>query len=402
VGKELNVGTLIEGSVRKAGNRVRITTQLIDTTTEGHIWAQNYDRQLEDVFAIQSEIAERVATELKVRLLDPEKRVIEKKATEDTEAYTCFLQGMQLIYEDEEAPLQHALKLFEQAVTRDPTFSRAYEGIAECYNKLGNDGYIQWSEAIEKGKAAAIRALELDPDQAEAHCILSRMMFMGDESPAIRRTELLRSLELNPNLAEAHWALAQEAGSSGNGDEMVTAAEKAYQLDPLSPDVIRLLGISYFYMGREDEMLNHAKKTLHLNRYGTYRYMFDYYASKGNYDEAAKMLKDMERIGPTLEHTYLNRGYLAAITGDSKTAREMIDKLDETHKPGWARSSSAGMIYLALGEIDKFFYYMFMAVGDGTVPITTLRYNPLLAKARSDPRFAEIFRRAGAPYAPNR
>jgi TolB-like protein len=398
IARELVVESIVEGSVRKAGNRVRVTAQLINGATEGHLWSEHYDGSLDDIFAVQSEIAEKVAGELKVQLLETQRQTVEKKPTENTEAYIDFLQGMQLVYEDEEAPLLHALKLFEQAASKDPNFSRAYVGIARCYNELGNDGYIQWSEAIAKGKAAATRALEIDPEQAEAHTALSRMMFMGDESPEIRRTELLRALELNPNLAEAYWALAQEAGSSGNGDEMVSASEKAYKLDPLSPDVIRLLGISYFYLGREDQMLNHARKTLHLNRYGTHRYLFDYYVSKRNYQEAEMELKEMERIGPTLEFTYLNRGYLAAVMGDNKTAREMIDKLDATHKPGWARSSSAGIIYLALGEIDRFFEYMFMAVGDGTVPITMLRYNPLVAKARSDPRFAEIFRRAGAPY----
>jgi len=402
IAKELLVGSIVEGSVRKAGNRVRVTAQLISGATEGHLWSEHYDGNLDDIFAVQSEIAEKVAGELKVQLLEAQRKTVEKKPTANTEAYIDFLQGMQLVYEDEEAPLLHALKLFEQAASKDPNFSRAYVGLARCYNTLGNGGYMLWNEAVEKGTAAAKRALEIDPDLAEAHCVLSRMMFMGDENPAIRRTELLRAMELNPNLAEAYWGLAQEAGTAGDGDEMVSACEKAYQLDPLSPVIIRLLGIAYFYMGRDDEMLNHAKKTLHLNRYGTHRYLFDYYASKGNLEEADRELKEMEKIGPTLEYTYLNRGYLAAIRDDSKTAREMIDKLDATHKPGWARSSSAGMIYLALGEIDKFFYYMFMAVGDGTAPMTTLRYNPLVAKARSDPRFPEIFRRAGVPYSPSK
>jgi adenylate cyclase len=401
IAKELVVESIVEGSVRKAGNRVRVTAQLINGATEGHLWSEHYDGSLDDIFAVQSEIAEKVAGELKVQLLETQRHTVEKKPTENTDAYIDFLQGMQLLYEQEEAPLLHALKLFEQAASKDPNFSRAYMGLARCYSNLGNDGYMQWNEAIAKGMAAAKKALEIDADQAEAHSALSRIMFMADESPAIRRTELLRALELNPNLAEAYWALAQEAGSAGNREEMVSAAEKAYKLDPLSPDVIRLLGIAYFYLGRDDEMFSHARKTLHLNPYGTHRYLFDYYVSKGNYQEAEKELKEMERIGPNLEYTCLNRGYLAAVLGDNKTAREMIDELDATHKPGWARSSSAGIIYLALGEIDKFFEYMFMAVGDGTVPITTLRYNPLVEKARSDPRFAQIFRRAGVPYAPS-
>ena len=400
IAKELAVDSVVEGSVRKAGNRVRVTAQLINGVTEGHLWSEHYDGTLDDIFAVQSEIAEKVAGELKVQLLETQRQAVEKKPTNNTEAYIDFLQGVPLVYSEEEAPLLHALKLFEQAATKDPGFSRAYVGLARCYNRLGNRGYMQWSEAIAKGKAAAKRALEIDPELAEAHSALSQLMFMADEDPEARRDEVLRALKLNPNLAEAYWALAQEAGSAGDAKEMVGACEKAYQLDPLSPDTIRLLGISYFYTGRDDEMLNHAKKTLHLNRFGTHRYLFDYYVSKGSYQDAKKELEEMERIGPTLEFTYLNRGYLAAVKGDLKTAREMIDKLDATHKPGWARSSSAGIIYLALGETDKFFEYMFMAVGDGTVPITMLRYNPLVAKARSDPRFPEIFRRAGVRYTP--
>jgi len=139
IGTELGVGTVLEGSVRKAGNRVRITAQLIDSGTEGHLWAQNYDRQLEDVFAIQSEIAEKVAGELKIRLVEAEKRVIERKATESTEAYTYYLRGRDLTGERTEPSLRQALGVFEKAITLDPSFAKAYAGMAECYMWLVND-----------------------------------------------------------------------------------------------------------------------------------------------------------------------------------------------------------------------------------------------------------------------
>lgn len=400
IANELGVGSILEGSVRKAGNRVRITAQLIDAATEGHIWAQNYDRQLEDVFAIQSEIAEKVAGELKVRLVNEEKQAIEKKATVNTEAYTLFLQATRLVTEQEEAPLLDALSLFEEALAKDPSYARAYAGLADCYQKLGNSGYIKWSEAIEKGRAAAMKALEIDPDLAEAHLGLAMIMFMDDENPVDRQSELRKALGRNPNLADAYWQLAQEAGSTGDREEMVRAGEKAYQLDPLSPDEIRLLGIAYLYAERDADLLNHAKKTIHLNPYGTHRYLFDFYLSKGDYEKAENELREMERIGPTLEYTYLNRGYLAAIRGDAGTAREMIDKLDSTHNPGWARSSSAGIIHLALGNTDKFFEYMSRAAEDGTLPVTTLRFNPLVAKAREDPRFPELLRKVGKTVQP--
>ena len=399
IAKQLDVGTVVEGSVRRAGNRIRVTVQVIDSRTEGHLFSNNYDSNLDDIFAVQSDIAEKVAGSIPGTVLGT-KSPQEEKETEDTVAYTQFLQGMQLVYMDEEEPLRHAVGLFEQAVSRDPRFARAHAGIAECYIRLGNSGYMLWQEAIDKGKAAAKKALEINPGLAEAHCRLANIMFMADESFLDRQAELSRALELNPNLAEAQQMQANESAIVGDVDGMVKAAEKAFQLDPLSPTAVRLLGIFYLYAGRADDALEHWKKTFHLNRYGTYRAMFDYYASRGEYDEAERIVKELERVGPTLEYTYLNRGLLEALRGNTKVAQEMIEKLDSAHSPGWARSSSAGFIYLALGNLDKFFEYMFRAASDHTLTVSQIRYNPMLERARNDPRFPEIFRRAGLQYEP--
>ena len=396
IAKQLDVGTVVEGSVRKAGNRIRVTVQVIDAGTEGHLFSSNYDSNLDDIFSVQSDVAAKVAKSIPGTIFSRSHR--DEKETEDVAAYSHFLQGMQLVNEKDEESLRQALNLFEQAISMDDKFARAYAGLAKCYIRLGENGYIQWQESIKKSKAAVGKALEINPLMAEAHSRLANIMFMDDESLEIRQAELRRSLELNPNLAEAEYMQAQESAVAGDTSEMVRAIERAYQLDPLSPDVVRMVGIFYLYAGRVDDALKHWEKTLHLNRYGTYRIMFDYYVSKGDYEEAEKMVREMERIGPTLEYSQLNRGFLAAITGDVKTAREMISKLDSTHSPGWARSSSAGLIYLALGDLDKFFEYMFRAVEDHTLPVGMLRYNPLVEKSRKDPRFAQIFRKAGLPY----
>ena len=398
IGKELRAGGLVEGSIRKSGNKIRVTAQLINANTEEHLWSSHYDKDLNDIFAVQSDIAEAVALALRGRLLPAEKKAIEEKPTEDTEAYTSFLQGMQLVYQDEPAPLRNAIALFEQAASRDPKFARAYAGLSKCYTELGDNSYMQWQEAIDKAKVAAEKAIEINPDLAEAHCRLANVMFMGDQPVEARRAELHRALELNPNLAEAHWQLAQESAMTGDLAQTVSACEKAYQLDPLNPDIVRLLGLSYFFSRRYDEMLAHSKKTYHLNPYGTSRYLFDYYVNRGDFDEAKKCLDEMEKIGPTRDYTFLNRGLLAAVTGDVKTAQEMINRLDEMHEPGWGRSSFAGFVYLELGNVDKFFEYMFQSAADHTLIVATVRFNPLLEKARADPRFPEVFRRAGVKY----
>jgi adenylate cyclase len=394
IARQLDVGTLVEGSVRKAGNRVRVTVQLISAEREEHLWSSHYDGSLDDVFAVQSEIAEKVAGELKVQLLLEEKRAIEKKPTEDTVAYTYLLQGIHLLQRGEEAPLRNALSLFEQALARDPRFARAQAGIAESYIWLFNWGYIPAQEGIDRGRAAATKALELDPDLAEAHYSLALVMFNADEYQGSMR-ELRRALELNPSLAVAYAQLADISTAFGDTQEMVRAAEKGYQLDPLSPRAMQWLGMAYFYTGRGEEAMEHWRKTLQLDPHRAYRNMFDYYVARGEYGEAEKAVKEMERLSPTNQYTLLNRGYLAALTGDEKTAREMIAKLDRG--AGMGTTKFAGFIYYALGDIDRFFEYQFRAAEDHTLPVWLLRYSPLFEEARKDPRFGEVFRKAGLP-----
>jgi len=284
-------------------------------------------------------------------------------------------------------------------MAKDPSFAKAQASLAECYVRLANEGYIHFDEGIQKGRAAALKALEMDPALAEAHYSLAYVMFTADEDMDCV-IELKKAIELNPNLADAYILLADESSALGDTQEMIRSAEKGYELDPLAPRAITWLGLVYFWTGRADEALSHWKRAIHIEPYRTNRLMFDYYVSKGMYDEAEEAVKELERLGPTLGLTYLNRGYLAALKGDTKTAHDMIARLDQG--TGWGRSPYAGYIYYALGDMDKFFEYMSRAAEDHTMPAQGLRYSPLLEKARKDPRFAEVFRRAGLPYEPQR
>jgi len=172
IGRELDVGSILEGSFRKAGNRVRITAQLIDVAGDRHLWAQNYDKTLDDIFAVQSEIAEKVAGELRVRLVESEKRTLEKKPTENIEAYTCFLRGRELLREETETSVRQALSLFEKAIELDPRFARAYVGVAESHQSLATTGLEPFDVSLSIVKASLERAINLDPDLSEAHASL--------------------------------------------------------------------------------------------------------------------------------------------------------------------------------------------------------------------------------------
>jgi adenylate cyclase len=390
IGRQLDAGWLLEGSVRKAGTRVRITVQLIQSSSDHHLWAQSYDRGIEDVFAIQSEIAEKVAAELEIRLATAPLSAPAVRETRDMAAYLAFLQGQALVWKLDEEPLRQSLRFFERAIEQDPSFSRAYAGAARAYKQLGDEGFMAWSEAIKSGRAAAQRALSIDPDVAEAHVMLAEFAFMADEGISRVEAGAKRALELNPNLGEAHDLLGQAAAYRGDLDGYVRHIEAAYHLDPLSPLTIRYLGQAYFLAGRADDALAHWKRTLHLDPLSSYRGMADYYLAKGDLDGAETAVQKMEQLAPDSEWTQLNRGYLAALRGDRATALETIKKLDSSHGPGWARSQSAGFVYYALGDFDRFFEYMYTAARDHTLTLNRVLYSPLFVEARKDPRFHQL------------
>jgi adenylate cyclase len=388
VGRELNAGSLIEGSVRKAGNKVRITAQLIDTSTEGHLWAQNYDRQLDDVFAIQSEIAEKVAEELRIRLVDSEKKTLEKKSTENTEAYSDFLRARELYREETEASVRQALSLFVKAIELDPKFARAYVGVADCHQWLDGSGCEPNDIALPIVKSSLERAIDLDPTLPEAHASLCAMFFNLDDDLR-SEAEAKRALELNPSLPDPHNMLGELAGLEGDQEEMVRQMEIAYRLDPIRPHFIWLLGTTYLYAGREQEALEHWKRTEHLAPSGSYRGMTEYYLVKGDVEKAKEFHGKAEKLEPTRPWLIWMSGVIAAMEGDKEKAFLVIKKIEDA-KMGPVGFNFIGYVYHALGDLDSYFAYMKKALETHVLVTLILMYSPLFAKARADPRYLEL------------
>jgi TolB-like protein/Tfp pilus assembly protein PilF len=388
VGKELNIGSLIEGSVRKAGNRIRVTVQLINAGTEEHLWSSHYDKNLDDIFAVQSEIAEKVAGELKTQLLDSEKQTLEKKPTENTEAYTCFLRGRELVRMGTEPLLRQAVGLFEKAVELDPSFARAYWGLADCFLTLANDAYESYEKSIPKAELSVKKALELDSELAEAVAALALIHFLEDDIVA-SEAEARRAVGLNPSHADAYRTLANVALLKGDGDEGIRLFEAAYHLDPVRPRYVENVGLFYFYLGRESEALQFWERKAQLAPAGTYRGMTEYYLFKGNYEKAKEFFSVVEKLEPTDSWAAWMRGFIAAQTGDRNTALEAIRKIEEN----WSGSidlNGIGFIHYALGDLDSYFTYMNRATDQHLIQATYLMYCPLFAKAKADPRYLEL------------
>jgi adenylate cyclase len=397
IGKELGVGTVVEGSVRRSANRIRVTVQVIDVASEEHLWTAKYDDDLDDIFAVQGDIATKVADALPGGLRRDKTPLPELAKPRETEAYLLYLQGQALMWKTDEDSLRRSLEFFKKALQTDPTFARAHAGMARAYAGLGAENFMSWSDACNLGRVAAEKAIAIDPGLAEGHGLRAEIAFMADETADVLDREVRRALELNPNLAQAHTIMGALAGSLGIAEAYAAENEAAYRLDPLSPPTIRSLGNAYFFSGRFEEALGHWRKTMELAPIDANRGMADYYMLKEEFDQAEVMVKELERLAPSSDLALLCRGWLSAATGDRPTAMKMIEILQETSREGYARQSSVGFIYYALGDLDRFFGVMFATAKAHTMQAARLRLSPLFAGARKDARFVELMSTYGRP-----
>src|SRR5712692_9436623 len=263
VGRELKTGTIIEGSVRKAANKVRITVQMIDAVTEGHLWAQNYDRQMDDIFAIQSEIAEKVAAALKVRLVDSEKRKLEIRPTRSVEAYTLYLKGRYYWNERNEEAIKKAIAYLRKAVQADPNLALAYSDLADAHVVMADYGMMPTSAAHAKVRDYTTRALEIDPGLSQPHAALATIHERSFRW-ADAESEYHLAIKLNPNNATAHHWYALHLTFEGK-ERAMQEWKRAKELDPLSPIIGAAFGYSLVWSGQGEEGLEMVRSVVEMN-----------------------------------------------------------------------------------------------------------------------------------------
>jgi TolB-like protein/tetratricopeptide (TPR) repeat protein len=394
IGKELGVGTLVEGSVRKAGNKIRVTVQLIDVSTEEHLWSSRYDKDLDDIFAVQSEIASRITEVLPSSIIGERSLGLGEGGTRNVVAYAYFLQGRQLLYQGTGTSLRQALDLFEKAATLDSSFARAYASMAACHIRLGYASLLSADEATRNAKLAVQKALNIDENLAEAHVVLSEIAWMEDDRVK-DEAEARKAIELNPSLADAYAMLATVKATNGYPNEAIRLYEAANQLDPLSPRIIGILGTMYFYRGREKEAEEHWNRNLRFAANEVLIGIGISRLSKGNYEEAEQTIESLERDFPEDLRTVALRGYLAALRGDNMVAEKTIMRLEEKFKGGATVNTVIGSIRYFMGNMDAFFAAMFRDVESHSLNPFFLRYSPLFEKARQDPRYREVMIKNG-------
>ena len=398
IGATLGVGTVLEGSVRRAGNRVRIVVQLIDAESDEHLWAETYDRELTDVFAIQSDVALQIAGALEAELTADQKARIEKEPTKDLSAYQLYVKGCQHVGRFTRAELLQGIECLQQAVGRDPAFAHAYAHMAVGYVALGmgyGAGVMEPDEAYSKAKEAAARAIEIDPDLSEAHMALAFPMFVHDFEWETAETEFRRALELSPNAANTLDIYGLFLAAQMRYEEAIDAQRRAKELDPLVAWHSSDLASSMLRAGRYDEAMLEAKRSTQMEPGSPLgRAPLGWaYIMKQMYDEG---LAELEGIVADLpDHTaWLGQlGQAYAISGRTEDARAMLRKLEELSRQRQVAPYHMAYVYTGLGEHEKALDALEQALEERSGAIYGVKGSFLFAPLRSHPRFKALLRK---------
>jgi serine/threonine-protein kinase len=398
IARKLNVDSMVEGSVRKAGNRLRITAQLINAADGYHLWSERYDREMEDVFAIQDEITLAIVNKLKVTLLGKDRAALVKRYTEDFEAYNLHMKGRYFWNKRTETGYLKSLEYFRQAIERDPSYALAYAGIADCYDLLGWYGYLAPQEAFPRARVAAEKARELDDTLAEAHASLGWISANYDWDWATAEQQYKRALELNPSYATAHQWYSEFLTYMGRHDESIAEGHKALELDPLSLIINNDLGQVYYFARRYDESIAQLRKTLEMDPSFAVAHFFLALAlaQKSMFDEAieeAQKAMSLAGEGDTLILSQL--GIICASSGRERQAREVLAKLGELSDEKYVSPFPVALIHAGLGESDEAFDWLEKACDERDHWVETLKVHPTLDGLRTDERYKKLLENTG-------
>jgi TolB-like protein/Flp pilus assembly protein TadD len=401
IARELGVDTILEGSVEREGQRIKVTAQLIDAQSDRHIWADSYERDLKDVLPLQSEVAEAVAREVGVKLTPSGQAGLEA-ATRPVipAAYDAYIRGRHAWNKRKESNLRDGIQLFQESIDADPTYAPSYAGMADCYGQLGYASYVSPEESFPRAKAAAQKALELDPNLAEAHASLGfDLMYYDWNFPAAER-EYQRAIELNPSYGVAHqwyaYLLTAMERPAAEAEREIAAAKK---LDPLSVPINTDQAYMLYYYGKAEEALKAVRTALEMDPKFPLGYFWlgRIYTSQGRYAEAESAL---QKIGPlrTWTPAMATLGYLYAKSGRRKEAEEVLGEFSALARTGRYPSSYAiAVIYAGLGDDDEVFRRLDDAYRERSHWLVWLKRDPRWDGVRADPRFTKLVRKVGLP-----
>ncbi len=400
IAKQLGVTNVLEGSVQKSADRVRVNVQLINALTDAHLWADIYDRKLTDIFAVESDIAKAIADTLQTKLTGSEQHAIAVRPTENTEAHQLYLKGRFFWNKRTGNDLKKSIDYFQQAIAADPNYALAYAGVADAYVLLPSYTAGTPRDCYPKAKAAAKKALELDDTLAEAHTSLAMALCLYDFDFSQAAREFQRAIELNPNYATAHhWYGNITLAALGRFNDAIVEGKRSVELDPLSLINNADLGNTYFLARRYDEAIEQVHKTLEMDPgfYSAYLTLGQALEMKGARDAAigeyqkARALNDDSSVLGLLAHAY-------AFSDNKIEAGKILDRLKELSKDRYVSAYSFALIYLGLGDKEEALGWLEKSYQDRAgSDIGYIRIDPLLDPLRGEPRFEELVTKVFAP-----
>ncbi len=390
IGAALEATTILEGSVRRAGNRVRIVGQLIDVETDRHLWVETYDRQLTDIFAIQTDVALQIAVALRAELTRDERSRIKREPTANLEAYQLYLQGRFCFIRFTAESIHTSIQYFDRAIEKDPDYAMAYVGLALAYNELGEGGSVHSGEAYLKSKAAALRALSIDSELGDAHCALAVATFVCDFDWASAEREFKRALELTPGSADTYDLYGRFCSSLQRFDEAIALTKRAQELDPLVHKID--LATAYLRAGAYDEAIPELRRAIERDPHNARAHatLAWAYVKQNRFTEGLTGLKTAVSLAPGATIWLAQLGQVFAMAGDTGQARDVLRQLDEQARTGYVSPYHFAYVYTGLGEQDRAMDYLERAYNDRAGAVYGIKGSFLFTALHSNPRFTAL------------
>ncbi len=396
IASELGVDAVVEGTVERAGSRVRVRAQLIRASDDRHLWAESFERDLADVLSLQSEVASGIARQVQVNLLAA--RPGGNRPINPT-AYEAYLKGRFVWNKRSEAGLQQGIDFFHQAIAIDPNYAEAYSGLADSYTTLGYLGYFSPRDSFPQARAAAEKAIALDPSLAEPHTSLAYAHLYFDWDWAAAENEFKKAISLNPNYATAHEWYSIYLIAMQRPNEAKAEINRALELDPLSLVINTDVGYQLFYARKYNDAIEQFRKTLQMApKFGlAHLWLGRAYQQKGMYNEAMEEYRATDAATPNWVVTLAGIGNLEGVANHYDKAREMLSKLAVMSQEKYVTPYGIALIYAGMGDKDQAFHFLNKAVDDRAHWLVWLRFDPRWDDMRADPRYADLERRIGLP-----
>lgn len=398
IGRELGVQYVLEGSIRRDADKVRVTAQLIQTKDQTHVWARQYDRDLSNLLMLQSELAQEIADEIQLTLGAPEHRAPARVAAgspHDAEAYDLYLRGRYFWNRRTVDGFKHAIDYFQRAIAKDPNDARSYSGLADSYTLLSSYSGTPPGELLPKALAAALKALELDEGLSEAHTSLALIVEDWNCDWPTAGKEYRRAIELNPNNATAHHWYAEYLMWLGRFDEALSESERARELDPLSLIIAVDNGQILYYSRQYDLALAKFRAVHEVDPNFRAGIMLGPYDQKGMFPDALADLRAGYASRTDSPYYWSMLAYLYGRSGESPRARQALAKLEEMNRQQQVDAAIVSWAYIGLGDKDHAMSWLEKAYAQRSFAMITLRVDPRYDILRNDPRFQDLMRRVG-------